>query len=137
MDVITSTLSCVAIQSTRQYAPVAGLDIPPVLDELVVLTGGPIRVADYALPETQELGRNAMTTLRFRQGVLLQNHGLITVGRTLQETQEINELVERAAQVFVLSRILGSGDVTSGRGHRIGGKLFQRLQDSPSTPDTA
>lgn len=116
---------------------VAGLDIPPVLDELVVLTGGPIRVADYALPGTQELGRNAMTALGFRQAVLLQNHGLTTVGRTLEEAQEISELVERAAQVFVLSRILGQVTLLPDEVVGLEEKLFQGLQDSPSKTDTA
>ena len=86
---------------------VAGLQVPPLLDELVVLVGGAIEVSDYALPGTADLGAKACAALGERKAALLRNHGLVTVGRDIDEAVELTELVERAAQVFILSRSLG------------------------------
>ena len=86
---------------------VAGLQVPPLVDELVVLVGGAVEVSDYALPGSADLGAQACAALGERKAALLRNHGLVTVGCDLDEAVELTELVERAAQVFVLSRTLG------------------------------
>ena len=86
---------------------VAGLQIPPLIDELVVLVGGAVQVSDYALPGTADLGARACDALGERKAALLRNHGLVAVGRDIDEALELTELVERAAQVFFLSRTLG------------------------------
>lgn len=86
---------------------VAGLEVPPLIDELVVLVGGAIQVSDYALPGTADLGAQACAALGERKAALLRNHGLVTVGSDMDEAVELTELVERAAQVFFLSRTLG------------------------------
>ena len=86
---------------------VAGLQVPPLIDELVVLVGGAVQVSDYALPGTADLGARACDALGERKAALLRNHGLVAVGRDIDEALELTELVERAAQVFFLSRTLG------------------------------
>ena len=86
---------------------VAGLQVPPLVDELVVLVGGAVQVSDYALPGSADLGAQACAALGDRKAALLRNHGLVTVGCDMDEAVELTELVERAAQVFVLSHSLG------------------------------
>ena len=90
---------------------VAGLQVPPLVDELVVLVGGAVQVSDYALPGTADLGARACDALGERKAALLRNHGLVTVGCDIDEAMELTELVERAAQVFILSRSLGRAKV--------------------------
>lgn len=87
---------------------VAGLEIPALLDEQVVSLGGPVRVAGYALPASEELGENAVAALEDRAAVLLRNHGALGVGATPAEAADVCELVERLARVFILARLLGS-----------------------------
>ena len=86
---------------------VAGLEIPPLVDEMVVTIGGSIRVAEYGFPSTEELARNACAALDDRNAALLRNHGLVCVGSTLWEALEICQLAERVAQIFVYASLLG------------------------------
>ena len=88
-------------------AAVAGMEIPPILDEMVVKLGGPVSVAEYAFPSTEELAQRACHALDDRNAVLLRNHGVVGVGRTRWEALEVCQLVERAAQIFVYSSMLG------------------------------
>ena len=88
-------------------AAVAGLEIPPLVDEMVVHVGGPIRVSEYAFPGTRELADNVSTALGPRNAALIRNHGAVWVGRDLWEAVDIAALVERVAQVFVFTSALG------------------------------
>ena len=87
---------------------VAGLEIPPIIDELVIRVGGGVPLAEYVFPGTWELGEAAIAALGERRAVLLRNHGLLVIGRDAREALEIAQLVERLAQVFVHARLLGN-----------------------------
>jgi ribulose-5-phosphate 4-epimerase/fuculose-1-phosphate aldolase len=86
---------------------VAGMDIPPLIDEQVVLIGGEIKVAQYALPGTPELARSAVTALGPRNAVILANHGVLAVGRDMREALTICELAEEMAKIYVSALGLG------------------------------
>jgi len=85
---------------------VAARPLPPVLDEMVIKLGGPVSVADYAFPGTEELAAAAVLALGDRMAVLLRNHGLITAGLTLDDAVENSLLTERASQIFVYTALL-------------------------------
>jgi L-fuculose-phosphate aldolase len=89
---------------------VAGLEIPPLLDEQVVVLGGSVPVAEYAMAGSQELADKACTALGEGNAVLLHNHGVLGVGADLEDAASVCELVERLAQIYVLA--LGLGQVT-------------------------
>ena len=89
---------------------VAGLDLPPVIDELVVAVGGAVRVADYGFPGSDELAERVCIALADRGAVILRNHGLLGVGATADRALGVCELVERAAQIFVWASALGRAD---------------------------
>jgi len=86
---------------------VAGEEVPPIIDEIVVRVGGGVPLAGYQLPGTWELGKSALSALGSRKAVLLRNHGLLALGKTSRDALEICQLVERAAQIFVFSKLLG------------------------------
>ncbi len=90
---------------------VAGLDLPPVIDELVVAVGGTVRVADYGFPGSEELAEKACLALGDRGAVILRNHGIVGVGATPEQALGVCELVERAAQIFVWSSMLGGANI--------------------------
>jgi len=87
---------------------VVGIEIPPIMDEMVVMIGGAIRVAKYAFPGTEDLAEQANTALNGRNAVLLSMHGMVGVGKDLEHALTICQLTERAAQVYVWSRLLGN-----------------------------
>jgi L-fuculose-phosphate aldolase len=90
-------------------ASVAGREIPPIIDEMVFTLGGGIRIGDYALPGTEELAQVAARALGDRNAALLRNHGVVGVGPDIWEALEVCDLVERLAQIFVLSQSFGPG----------------------------
>ena len=98
------------IHSHSVYASafaVAGLPIPCVLDEQVVLLGGAVEVAAYAASASDALAENAVAALSNRAAVLLRHHGAIGVGRDLEHAIAVVELVERVAKIRILSVQLG------------------------------
>ena len=86
---------------------VAGMDLRPIIDELVTYLGGAIKVAEYGFPGTEDLGKKACVALEDRNAVLLRNHGLLAVGRSVDEALRNCELVERATQIFLHASALG------------------------------
>ena len=88
-------------------AAVAGLDIPPIIDEMMVSIGGPVKVSDYGFPGTQELAEKVCAALGERKAALIRNHGAVGVGSDLHEALNVCALVERVAQIFIYSSLLG------------------------------
>ena len=88
-------------------AAMTGLEIPPILDEMVVYIGGAVQVSEYAFPSTQALADNVCAALGDRNAALIRNHGAVGVGRDLDEALEVCALAERAAHVFVYASLLG------------------------------
>ena len=88
-------------------AAVVGRDIPPLIDEMLLTIGGPVKVSDYAFPGTQLLADAASAALGDRNAALLRNHGVVGVGPDIWEALEVCDLVERLAHIFVLARNFG------------------------------
>ena len=100
-----------AVHTHSVYASVMAVahrPIPPIIDEMVTSVGGDVPVTEYAFPSTEELAERAGSALKERNAVLLANHGVVGVGADLRDALSICELVERAAQVYVLASALGS-----------------------------
>lgn len=105
-------VGCV-IHSHPVYSTVAAVavcEIPPLIDEVVIKIGGPIPVAEYGFPGSEELAEKALAALGDGMAVLLRHHGLITVGRTPEEALENSLLVERLAQIFLYTSLLGAAN---------------------------
>ena len=81
--------------------------IPPFLDEMVLVLGGGIEVAEYGMPGSEELAHNAVAALGKKNAVLLANHGPLCCGKDLESALGNAELVERVAKIFILSSLLG------------------------------
>ena len=86
---------------------VARLEIPTILDEQVTFLGGEIKLAEYAIPGSEELVENAISALGERNAVLLPNHGVVGIGKTMREAFTACELVEEAAKVYYLALTIG------------------------------
>ena len=83
--------------------------LPPLLDEMLPVLGGEVAVADYVVSGDPGLGDAAVRALGPRHGVILANHGTVTVGRDLAQAFYRLEVLERAAHVYLLAR--GAGRV--------------------------
>lgn len=95
-------------------AAVTGRAIPPVVDELVVYVGGPVDVAAYGAPASEELATAAVEALGDRRAVLLRHHGLCAAASTPAEALEICTLVERVARIYFYAEIAGGAKLLPG-----------------------
>ncbi|MCJ7521507.1 MAG: class II aldolase/adducin family protein [Dehalococcoidia bacterium] len=86
---------------------VAGLEIPPILDDQITYLGGEIKVAAYSLPGSQELVSNVVPALGPRNAVILANHGALTVGRDMREAFVNTEMLEKTVIIYLYALGLG------------------------------
>ena len=69
---------------------------------------GEVGFAPYALPGSESLGRNiAAAFARGHDCVVLENHGVVVGGKTLQEAFERFETLEFVAKTFIKASLLG------------------------------
>lgn len=102
---------CAIVHTHSIYASafaVNQMSIPALIEDMVQIAGGDIRVARYALPGTKELAENAAEALRGRNACLLANHGVIGIGRTMEEAYKVCLITEKSAQIAAISQSLGT-----------------------------
>lgn len=101
---------------------IARKPIPGACEDMVQIVGGDVRVAEYVLPGTHELGVAAVKALEGRNAVLLANHGLVGAAGSLKEAYKIVNVVEKSAQATIYATMLGGvvtlsqGDIDAMRG---------------------
>lgn len=88
-------------------------DIPPFHYMIAVAGGDSIRCAPYALFGTEQLSRHAVEALDDRKACLLANHGMITLGRDLDEAMAVAVEVESLCQQYLLARQVGKPTLLS------------------------
>lgn len=82
-------------------------DIPPFHYMIALAGGDTVRCAPYALFGTEQLSANAVEALADRKACLLANHGMITLGRDLDEAMAIAVEIESLCQQYLLARQVG------------------------------
>jgi len=110
---------------------VAGVEIPPIVEDQVVFLGGDVKLARYAPSGTNELAANAIEALGARNAVLLAGHGVIGVGRSLREALAICEMLEKTAKIYVCTMALGRANPLPPGAVAAAQVAFVRLQQSP------
>jgi L-fuculose-phosphate aldolase len=86
---------------------VAGEEIPAnLLPELIFLVGR-VPIVPYGTPGTPELGDRVEPYLAEHDGLLLANHGAVTMGRTLDQAWIRMETLEHAARIIMAARAIG------------------------------
>ena len=93
----------------------AGLDeIPFMFPDQVALVGKAPYI-DYVVPCSQELADAVVAAMLDPavNGLLMQNHGLITVGHNLKEAYYRTEVIEDAARVFWIAATVGVPHILS------------------------
>ena len=81
------------------------LDVSLTGESFAVL-GEPI-MAPYALMGSESLAENVAKAATDGNVILLQNHGVLTVGKDLYQAYDRMEIVEFAAKIQVITHILG------------------------------
>ncbi len=96
----THSTYCTAMAISRK-------PIPATCEDLVQVVGGNVRVSEYRLPGTIDLGIEAVKALQDRNAVILANHGLITAAKDLKEATKVAQICEKSAHATLLSYMIG------------------------------
>lgn len=84
----------------------AGNELPAV-HYLVAELGGPVRVAPYATPGSEDLAEALLEALAGRSAALLASHGAVTVGNSLAQACARAVLLEWLCALYARARALG------------------------------
>jgi L-fuculose-phosphate aldolase len=86
---------------------VAGIPLDRAVLAEVVTTLGSVPIADYATPSTKELPEAVRKYITAHDGMLLANHGALTVGSDLFSAYFKMETIEHFAKISLVARLLG------------------------------
>ncbi len=82
--------------------------IPALIEEVVVYLGGDIPICDYTMTGTDELGIEVASKLGNRSAALVANHGIVCVGKSVDDALHASLVTERTAQIVWGARQLGT-----------------------------
>lgn len=89
----------VAVSST-------GKEIPPIFPDFPAMIKK-VGYIEYVIPTTEILANEVAKLVEDTDVMVMRNHGVLTVGRTMKEAFFFMQLVEESAKVFTYSSILG------------------------------
>jgi L-fuculose-phosphate aldolase len=101
---------------------VAGIPLDRAVLAEVLTTLGSIPIAEYATPSTSELPAAVRKYVKAHDGMLLANHGALTLGADLFSAYYKMETIEHFAKISLVARMLG-------RENLIAREEVDRLQD--------
>ena len=86
---------------------VAGIPLDRAVLAEVVTTLGSVPIAEYATPSTKELPEAVRKYVKAHDGMLLANHGALTLGADLFAAYYKMETIEHFAKISLVARMLG------------------------------
>jgi L-fuculose-phosphate aldolase len=86
---------------------VAGIPLTRAVLAEVVTTLGSIPIAEYATPSTMALPEAVRKYVKAHDGMLLANHGALTIGKDLFGAYYKMETIEHFAHISLVARMLG------------------------------
>lgn len=108
----------------------AGIELgSDILPEIVVYIGK-IPLTDYAPPGTDAVPKSLEPFIEANNAFLLRNHGLLTIGRDIEEAYNRHEVVEHYARIVHLARQLGNINSIPSEDFRRLEKMRQKLDET-------
>ena len=92
---------------------VAGIPLDRAVLAEVVTTLGSVPIAEYATPSTKELPEAVRKYVKAHDGMLLANHGALTLGKDLFSAYYKMETIEHFATISLVARLLGGERILS------------------------
>src|SRR5215207_9962421 len=92
---------------------VAGIALDRAVLAEVICTLGSVPIAAYATPSTKELPAAVGQYVQAHDGMLLANHGALTLGKDLFSAYYKMETIEHFAKISLVARLLGGERILS------------------------
>lgn len=83
----------------------AGKDIPPLFPDFPAMVKS-VGYIDYIIPTTNLLAEK-VAELVDKDVIIMRNHGVLTLGKTMKEAYFFMQLTEESAKVYTISSIFG------------------------------
>lgn len=110
---INSVVHCHPVYSTA-FA-VNGIGIDEHYFPEVVLTLGKVPLCKYGTPSTSELTDSLEPFVDHSLAFLLQNHGAVTIGKSLDEAYFRMEKLEHTAKILTMAKLIGEPKVLNNK----------------------
>jgi L-fuculose-phosphate aldolase len=81
-------------------------DLPVMSDEMLKRVGGAAKSSAYALPSTKALAKATIKAIEGVNACIMANHGLLAVGRTIDDAFETCRVMEESAKNYINKRAL-------------------------------
>jgi len=78
----------------------------PIFPEIIAMVGE-VAMVEYVTPTTSELAMKVAEAAKKHEAMLLENHGTITIGASLEQAYQRTEVLEDYAKVLLISTLLG------------------------------
>lgn len=108
---INAVVHCHPVYSTAFALSGKGL-IEHYLPE-VLLTLGKVPLCKYATPSTNQVPESLEPYINYSWALLLENHGAVTLGKSLDDAYYKMEKLEQAAKIIFLAKLLNKPRVLS------------------------
>lgn len=92
---------------------IAKTEILPLQIELFMLLPNGVPVVPFKTPGSKTLAGAVQKKIADYDALILENHGIVTVGSSIEEACCINEMVEEAAKIHFLVMMLVGRDVVN------------------------
>lgn len=116
------------IHTHQVYATAVGLvekELPAAVTTLPNATLGPVSVAPYSSAASLEMGINTVKYINNKRAVILKNHGVISIGKTLKEALYAAVYLEDAAKTYILAKSIGKPQILNTEQIRVAVGKFQ------------
>lgn len=88
----------------------AGKDIPPLFPDFPAMIKN-IGYLDYLIPTTHVLADAVRKMAKTHDVIVMRNHGVLTLGRTMKEAYFLMQLTEESAKVFTIGEVHGGARI--------------------------
>jgi len=92
---------------------IAGKEILPLQIEVFMLLPKGVPIVSFKQPGSKALAEAVQKKIVDYDAVILENHGIVTVGATLAVACSLNEMVEEAAKIQLAVMMLSGGNMDS------------------------
>jgi L-fuculose-phosphate aldolase len=91
---------------------IAKMEILPLQVEMFIQLPDGVPIIPFEIPGSRTLAKKMQRKIAKCNAVILENHGIVTVGSTIEAACNLNEMVEEAAKIqFLVMSLAGKTDM--------------------------